>query len=71
MIVLPIYIKKATDKTADTDATMTVVNNVFAHWLKEVDIKHYPMKYVSYQQTTPLIYTDIQKKCFNIYPIKH
>ena len=42
MIVLPIYIKKATNKTADIDATMTVVNNLFAHWLKEVDIKRYP-----------------------------
>ena len=39
MIVLPIWIKIATDKTVDIDATMTVVNNFLAHWLKEVDIK--------------------------------
>ena len=44
MIVLPIWIKKATDKMADIDATMTVVNNFFTHWLKEVDIKVYPDK---------------------------
>ena len=42
MIVLPIWIKKATDKTADTDATVTMVNNFLEHWLKEVDIKQYP-----------------------------
>ena len=41
MIELPIWIKKATDKTIDIDATMTVVNNFFAHWLKEVNIKRY------------------------------
>ena len=34
MIVLPIWIKKATDKTANIDRAMTVVNNFFAHWLK-------------------------------------
>ena len=42
MIVLPIYIKKATDATANIDATKTVVNNFFVHWLKELDIKCYP-----------------------------
>ena len=42
MLVLPIYIKKATDATANIDATMMVVNNFFAPWLKELDIKHYP-----------------------------
>ena len=42
MIVLPIYIKKATDSTANIDATMMVVNNFFVHWLKELDIKCYP-----------------------------
>ena len=41
MLVLPIYIKKATDATANIDATMMVVNNFFAPWLKELDIKHY------------------------------
>ena len=40
--VLPIQIKKATDASADTDALLITVNNLFAHWLKEVDIKRYP-----------------------------
>ena len=42
MIVLPVYIKKATDVTANIYATKTVVNNFFVHWLKELDIKCYP-----------------------------
>ena len=43
IIVLPIQIKKATDASADIDATSIIVNNNFyVHWLKEVDIKHYP-----------------------------
>ena len=42
MIVLPIQIRKATDTSADIDATLITVNNFFAHWLKEVDIKCYP-----------------------------
>ena len=41
MIMLPIYIKKATDATAKIDAPMTVVNNFYTHWLKELDIKCY------------------------------
>ena len=41
-IVLPIQIKKATNAAADIDGTMITVNNFFAHWLKEVDIKRYP-----------------------------
>ena len=39
-IVLPIYFKKSTDKTADVDVVM--VNNFFVHWLKEIDIRRYP-----------------------------
>ena len=42
MIVLPISIKKVTDATSNIDATVMVVNNFFAHWLKELDIKYYP-----------------------------
>ena len=42
VVVLSIQIKKETDKTADIDATMITVNNFFACWLKEVDIKCYP-----------------------------
>ena len=41
-IALPIQIKKATNAAADIDGTMITVNNFFAHWLKEVDIKRYP-----------------------------
>ena len=41
-IVLPIQIKKAANAAVDIDGTMTTVNNFFAHWLKEVDIKRYP-----------------------------
>ena len=42
IIVLPIQIKKAADASADIDATLITVNNFFAHWLKEFDIKRYP-----------------------------
>ena len=42
MIVPPIQIKKTTDAAANIDATMITVNNFFAHWLKEVNIKCYP-----------------------------
>ena len=40
--MLPIQIKKGTDKIQDIDNTITVINNFFANLLKEVDIKHYP-----------------------------
>ena len=42
MIVLPIQIKKRTNAAQDIDATKITVNNFFAHWLKEVNIKRYP-----------------------------
>ena len=42
MIVLPVQIKKGTNAAQNIDATMIAVNNFFAHWLKEVDIKLYP-----------------------------
>ena len=42
MIVLPIYVKKAMVATANIDATITVLNNFFVHWLKELNIKLYP-----------------------------
>ena len=41
-VVLPIQIKKKSDKTADNDGTLMTVNNFFCHWLKEIDIKRYP-----------------------------
>ena len=31
---------KKTDKDNDILATEITVNNVFAHWIKEIDIKH-------------------------------
>ena len=39
-IVLPIQIKKSTDKTANV--TVITVNNFFCHWLKEIDARRYP-----------------------------
>ena len=39
-LVVPIYLKKSSDKTADVDVVM--VNNFFACWLKEIDIRRYP-----------------------------
>ena len=39
-IVLPIQIKKSTDKTANVNAI--TVNNFFCHWLKEIDARRYP-----------------------------
>ena len=42
VVVLPIQIKKKMDKAANIDATTITVNNFFACWLKEVDIKRYP-----------------------------
>ena len=39
-LVVPIYLKKSSDKTADVDVVM--VNNSFARWLKEIDIRRYP-----------------------------
>ena len=40
MLVIPIYFKKSTDKTADVNVVR--VNNFFARWLKEIDIRRYP-----------------------------
>ena len=42
MIVLPVQIKKISNAAQNTDADMITVNNYFAHWLNEVDIKRYP-----------------------------
>ena len=62
MIVLPIWTKKATDKMADIDATMIVVNNFFVHWLKEVDTKRYPDEiYISPTNNTIHIYRYSEK----------
>ena len=39
-IVLPIQIKESTDKTANVNVIVT--NNVFCHFLKEIDARRYP-----------------------------
>ena len=42
MIVPPVQIKKRANAAQNIDADIITVNNFFAHWLKEVDIKRYP-----------------------------
>ena len=42
-VVLLIQIKISTDKTQSVDAI--VVNNIFCHWLKEIDTRRYPDEY--------------------------
>ena len=42
-VVLPIQIKKSTDKTQNVD--VIAVNNIFCHWLKEIDNRRYPDEY--------------------------
>ena len=39
ILVVPVYFKKSTDKIADVD--VVTVNNFFARWLKEIDIRRY------------------------------
>ena len=39
-LVVPIYFKKSANKTADVD--VVTVNNFFARWLKQIDIRSYP-----------------------------
>ena len=38
-IVFPMKIKKKTNDANDLDATLITVNNFFAHWIKEIEIK--------------------------------
>ena len=38
-IVFPMKVKKKSDVANDLDATLMTVNNFFAHWIKEIDIK--------------------------------
>ena len=38
-IVFPMKIKKKTDDDDELDATLITVNNFFAHWIKEIEIK--------------------------------
>ena len=39
-LVFPLKIKKNTNVVNDILATEITVNNFFAHWIKEIDIKH-------------------------------
>ena len=38
-IVFPMKIKKKSNVANDLDNTLITVNNFFAHWIKEIDIK--------------------------------
>ena len=40
-LVFPMKIKKITNNATNLDATLMTVNNVFVHWIKEIDIKRY------------------------------
>ena len=41
-VVLPIQIKKSTNKATDIDDDLVTLNGFFFRWLKEIDIRHYP-----------------------------
>ena len=41
-VVLPIQIKKSTNKATDIDDDLVTVNGFFFRWLKEIDIRRYP-----------------------------
>ena len=41
-VVLPTQMLKNSNPATNIDATLVTVNNFFAHWLKEIDIKRYP-----------------------------
>ena len=38
-LVFPLKIKKSSDNDDNLDATLKTVNNFFAHWIKEIDIR--------------------------------
>ena len=40
-LIFPMKIKKITNNATNLDATLMTVNNVFVHWIKEIDIKRY------------------------------
>ena len=40
-VVLPIQIKKSTNKATDIDDDLVTVNGFFFRWLKEIDIRYY------------------------------
>ena len=40
-LVFPMKIKKSSNNNDDLDTTLITINNSFAHWIKEIDIKRY------------------------------
>ena len=40
-LVFPMKIKKSTNNATNLDVTVMTINNFFAHWIKEIDIKGY------------------------------
>ena len=40
-LVFPMKIKKSTNNATNLDATLMTANNLFTHWIKEIDIKRY------------------------------
>ena len=40
-LVFPMKIRKSSDNNDNLDVTLITVNNFFAHWIKEIDIKRY------------------------------
>ena len=57
-LVFPMKTKKSTNNDTDLDTELMTVNNFFAHWIKEIDIKQYGDEI----PTLPLINTvDIYK----------
>ena len=40
-LVFPMKIKKSTNSATNLDVTVMTINNFFAHWIKEIDIKGY------------------------------
>ena len=43
-LAFPMKIKKYTNNATNLDAMVMTVNNFFAHWIKEIDIKWYSNK---------------------------
>ena len=58
-ICIPMRIRKATDATATIEGNMMTVKNVFASWIKEIDI-------TKYGQTNNLSQRQLPKKFINI-----
>ena len=62
-LCIPLQIKKKTNAANDVDDGLTTVNNFFAHFIKEIDIRRYGDDIRYWQQTTLLTYVDILTPC--------